>query len=218
MKRTAFDTHFIRFILACFTFLVSVGGCTTIPTGRVEEFISLYGNEHASPWRFEHCSRYGCQTRQTIGFSKEQWEAIRGIFSPPSKDAADERDRISRVIGLMESFTGPMTGTANDKGGTFEGLFREGQLDCVDEAINTGTFLFLMKREGLIRYHELRGPAYRGWFIVRGWPHVAPVIIEHETGRAFVVDSWFFDNGQPAVIIPFDLWVKGWRPPKEPRL
>jgi hypothetical protein len=189
----------------------------TIPIDRVEKFISLYGNEDPSPWRFEFCSGYNCQRGQTVGFSMEQWGAIRGIFNHPSKDATDERDRISRVIGLMESFTGPMTGTANDKGGTSAPLFRGGQLDCVDEAINTATFLFLVNREGFIRYHELRGPAFRGWLVFRGWPHVAPVIVEHETGKAFVVDSWFFDNGQPAVIIPFDLWVKGWRPPKGPR-
>ncbi len=203
MKHTAFNPHSIPCILACFTFLVLAASCMTIPIDRVEEFISLYGNEDPSPWRFEFCSGYNCQRRQTVGFSMEQWEAIRGIFSHPSKDATDERDRISRVIGLMESFTGPMTGTVNDKGGSSAPLFREGQLDCVDEAINTATFLFLVNREGFISYHELRGPASRGWL--------------DETGKAFVVDSWFFDNGQPAVIIPFDLWVKGWRPPKGPR-
>jgi len=217
MKPTVFKPRTIHCILVCLTFAVSIGACTTIPIDRVDEFISLYGNEDASPWRFEFCSGYNCQRRQTVGFSTEQWEAIKGIFSPPSKDATGERDRISLVIGLMESFTGPMTGTANDKGGTFSALFREGQLDCVDEAINTATFLFLLNRGGFIRYHELRGPASRGWYIVRGWSHVASVIVEHETGKAFVVDSWFFDNGRPAVIIPFDMWVKGWRPPKEVR-
>jgi hypothetical protein len=37
------------------------------------------------------------------------------------------------------------------------------------------------------------------------------VIAEKMKGEAarFAVDSWFVDNGQPAVILPLDEWKKG---------
>jgi hypothetical protein len=41
--------------------------------------------------------------------------------------------------------------------------------------------------------------------------HYSAVIEELADGEAarFVVDSWFVDNGQPAVILPLDEWKKG---------
>jgi hypothetical protein len=51
---------------------------------------------------------------------------------------------------------------------------------------------------------------------VRNWALVFPAhwsaVIEEKRGGAvsqFVVDSWFVDNGQPAVILPLADWKKG---------
>jgi hypothetical protein len=70
----------------------------------------------------------------------------------------------------------------------------------------------MLRKEGLIRFHEVRGPAHRGFLIDGKWPHVATVIIEKESGDAFVVDSWFLDNGYPAFVIPYKDWSAGWKP------
>ena len=36
---------------------------------------------------------------------------------------------------------------------------------------------------------------------------------EMRSGRAYVVDSWFEDNGGPAHIRPLEEWRAGWKPP-----
>ena len=85
-------------------------------------------------------------------------------------------------------------------------------MDCIDEAMNTSTYLVMMKNDGFMRFHELQEHASRGYFIWGGWPHVAPIIVEKLSGQEYAVDSWFLDNGQPPFIIPLKLWKSGWRP------
>ena len=43
-------------------------------------------------------------------------------------------------------------------------------------------------------------------------PHNTAVIIEKISGDEFVVDSWFFDNGTPPVIVPLESWLAGYDP------
>jgi hypothetical protein len=40
---------------------------------------------------------------------------------------------------------------------------------------------------------------------------IATVIVEKKNGDAFVVDSWFLDNGGPAFVISFKDWSAGWK-------
>ena len=49
----------------------------------------------------------------------------------------------------------------------------------------------------------------RGIFVT-GWPHSTATIEEIQNQRQFAVDSWFFDNGEDAVVVPYDAWVAGW--------
>jgi len=53
-------------------------------------------------------------------------------------------------------------------------------------------------------------PEVRNWALV--FPAHWSAVIEEKTGgeaQRFVVDSWFVDNGQPAVILPLAEWKQG---------
>ena len=89
-----------------------------------------------------------------------------------------------------------------------------GQLDCVDEALNATSFLMMFGKSGWMHFHQVRGPVTRGFF-VSGWPHTAAGMAEKGSGDFYVVDSWFFDNGAPASIVPRSLWLSGWEPGEE---
>lgn len=110
-----------------------------------------------------------------------------------------------------------MTGTWRDKGGTFNG--GEGQMDCIDESINTTLYLTMLQKFGLMRLHRVEDRATRGWFLA-GWPHTTAVISEiamnreNGTYRLWAVDSWFLDNGEPPFILPLETWKAGWEPIK----
>lgn len=176
------------------------------------EFIESYGKHDPSPSHFSICYAHGCNRSADVQLSWEEWNIVRQAFDLGSSDKAKERQSIAKAVGILETIVGRRTGTDADIGGSFAGMFKQYQMDCIDEAVNTSTYLVMMKNDGLIRFHDLQETAHRGYFIWGGWPHVAPVIVEELSGEEYAVDSWFLDNGQPAFIIPLKQWKGGWKP------
>ena len=164
---------------------------------------------------FDMCHGGGCAKVNHISLSKEEWQQVINVFDPKPVDAEDERKDIANAIGLMEKMVGAMTGTDTDRGGTFGNSDYPGQLDCNDESANSTTYMKLMKQAGLIQFHEIMDTKTRNFFF-NGWPHATAVIWEKSPERRdnqmYAVDSWFYDNSKPAVIIPLTLWKSGWQP------
>ena len=136
------------------------------------------------------------------------------LFEPRPENPEAERKCIADAIGIMEKIVGSKTGTDKDRAGTFGNSDTPGQLDCNDESTNSTTYMKLMVQAGLIRFHEIQDTKTRNFFF-NGWPHTTAVIREKKTGqdvKVYAVDSWFYDNGKPAVIIPLSVWKSGWKP------
>ena len=164
-----------------------------------------------TPKRIPVCSGYGCRIIDTVSLDDVEWRAVRAIFHPRASSAVDERQQIARAIALIERFIGPKTDTPRDKGGTFPGLFEDGQMDCIDESTNTTFYLRLLVADGLIRWHAVGPDATRGYFLF-GWPHTTATMREKSSDTEYAVDSWFFDNGAEPVVIPLEQWRDGWNP------
>lgn len=161
---------------------------------------------------FINCSGNGCRHRTMLALAQEDKADLDKLFSPPSRTASRERERIEQAIGLLERRTGAITGTIDDVAGTF-GSFGPHQTDCVDEATNTTVYLALLAQRHLLLFHTIRGPAVRLPLLSgTGWPHTTAVVTENATGKDFAVDSWFEDGGKPAHIVPLDEWMRGWSP------
>jgi hypothetical protein len=161
--------------------------------------------------RFEFCQGGGCAEVDSVGVLEDEWKRVREVLTPAAASAEGEREKIKQAIGLMERIIGPKTGTDSDRGGTFGNAHYPGQLDCNDEATNTTTYLKLMLKDGLLHFHHPVDTKTRGFFL-NGWPHTTAVIQENEGDKKFAVDSWFYDNGVPPVIIPLEQWRSGWKP------
>lgn len=116
---------------------------------------------------------------------------------------------MGQAIARLEQMTGARSITGNDVGGSFRGYGMKGQQDCIDEMVNTTTYLTMMRDEGLIRFHNLDKRLTNGWFEVSGWPHTAGSIKDVETGEIYVVDSWWLDNGNKPYILPKSQWKTG---------
>ena len=156
----------------------------------------------------EVCYDFGCQSLQEVRLSGKEWSSIRAIFD--AEDAVEERGQIKRAVARMESLAGLYTPTHLDKGGNMpiqrsdERLVRlPGQLDCIDESINTSQYLELFEGAGLLKFHDAAGRVYRRSFLSQHW---AAQVREKKTGRHFVVDSWFEDNGEPPVLVASEVW------------
>ncbi len=192
-----------------FILAVLLGGCST-PSSITRPISADHTVED-----FLYCGGNGCGTRHRIRFSEAQWAQVQAIFNDSPRDADEERVRIAEAIGLLETMAGNQAGTQNDRGGTLPwSFFAGGQLDCFSEASNTSNFLGLLARDELLRFHEVNEPHMRGLpYTTSGlYNHATAVIEEPETGDQYVVDSWFFDNGEPAVIAPLEDWLNGWSP------
>jgi hypothetical protein len=168
-----------------------------------------------TPGRFSVCHGGTCTIVSQVALNEAQWVRITAVFSPASSDAQDERARIAEAIARFEIIVGAITDTSDDRAENQFGKSWTSQMDCIDESTNTTTYLTMLAQAGLLRWHRVEDRVTRGWFLF-GWPHTTAVVSEVKTGARWVVDSWFFENGKPPVIVPLELWKTGWRPDKSP--
>lgn len=164
---------------------------------------------------FDICYGGGCSVIANLALSDDDWQSVMVIFASDTDDAEQEREQIARAIGVLEKIVGAKTGTSADRAGTFNNSNYPNQLDCNDEAINTTTYMRLMYQQGLIKLHEIEDTRTRNFFF-NGWPHTTAVIREKASKHRYAVDSWFYDNGMPATIVPFEVWKSGYFPEDSP--
>ena len=165
--------------------------------------------------QFEVCQGGGCAQINQLSISAVEWNNVAQIFQVKADNASEERLKISQAIGALEQIVGAKNGTATDRAGTFDNADFPGQLDCNDEAINTTTYMRLLKANGLMQFHEIEDTRTRNFFFT-GWPHSTAMIREIQTKERFAVDSWFYDNGHAATVLPFATWKANYRPSDSP--
>ena len=166
-------------------------------------------------YHFEICQAGGCAKVSPLVLNQADWGPVDALFLHPVKNAEQEREKISAAIGLLEDIVGHKVGTYSDRAGTFGNSDYSGQQDCNDEAINTTTYMRMLKKAGYIQFHEVEDMRTRNFFF-DGWPHTTAVMHEIDTGDRYAVDSWFYDNGHPATIIPFKAWKDNYFPEDSP--
>ncbi len=150
------------------------------------------------------CMNFGCKQQQVISIDQEEWLEAANWFAPPAMTPAEERIQIKKAVGWMEVIAGRHTPTHKDVGGNFsEGATFPGQLDCIDESLNTTTYLKLFEVNGHLRHHEVAERAYRRAIVDQHW---AGQIREKETGKLWVVDSWFQHNGNLPYVQEASAW------------
>lgn len=165
--------------------------------------------------QLEICQGGGCAKLSSLALNQADWAPVQQLFSEELNSAADEREKIAQAIGLLEYIVGFKIGTSADRAGTFDNADYPGQQDCNDEAINTTTYMRLLKQHGYIRFHTIEDLKRRNFFF-DGWPHTTAVIREIKTGAAYAVDSWFYDNGHSATVVPLSVWQDDYQPEDSP--
>lgn len=155
------------------------------------------------------CHGYGCLVEAEVSFSEARLREIDRELAV-AVDAENERKILAVVIGRLYGWAGEQSDIRNDRGGNYADSGMPGKMDCLDHSISTTRLLRLLEARNALRWHRVLEPEVRNWAFV--FPaHWSAVIEEKKDGEParFVVDSWFVDNGQPAVILPLDEWKKG---------
>ena len=180
--------------------------------GCLLTFFALAG---AAVERVQVCFNYGCLAEAEVTFDAGQLEDVRRLLVG-APDAAGERAVIGTAIGRLLGWAGRQSPIAADKGGNFADDGAYGRMDCIDHSTTTTRLLRLLEARGWLRFHRVLDPALRLRFLF--FQHYS-ALIEETSGPGsdaasarYAVDSWFLDNGQPAMVMPLDVWLAGGGP------
>jgi hypothetical protein len=185
-----------------------------------DNFLRLYAAPNPVFSHFYECHGFGCSIVSHIELTQEEWQMVRAEFTPPSADARGERRQIADAVALVERLVGARTGTSAHQWTRHNGHIAGNprldptQLDCIDESVNTWTYLTLFARDGLLRQHQVTKLAYAGGLPdFAGAPRNTAVIWARDNGKYFAVDPTLVDAGEKPPIIPLSVWQGPWPPP-----
>ncbi len=150
------------------------------------------------------CYNFGCNTLEVIAITPQEWGEASGWFAVPAATPDQERRQIQQAVGWLEVIAGRYTPIHRDLGLNNLDHGRLGQMDCIDESMNTMTFLRLLEQYGLLRHHRVLDRAYRRTMWDQHW---AGQIEELASGDHWVVDSWFQDFGK----LPYLQRTEDWK-------
>jgi len=161
------------------------------------------------------CYNYGCLAQAEIVYNEQQMTEI-GSLLAGAKDAAQERAVLGAVVGRLLGWAGEQSPIKADRGGNYADDGVNGRMDCIDHSTTTTRLLRLIERRGALRYHRVVDRVLRRRFVI--FEHYSAQIEEIAPAKAgaaparYAVDSWFFDNGRPAVVMPLARWLDGESP------
>jgi Zn-dependent alcohol dehydrogenase len=186
----------------------------------VEGAVRVRAGEHA---QVSICYNYGCSREAEVRFHRARLLRL-GARLGQAANAEEERARLAGEIGMLYRIAATQSPVAADRAGNYLDGGVEGRMDCIDHATSTTRLLKLLEARGWLRFHRVAEPARRTRFIFQ---HFSAVIEERSVEKAgpnpggadgvppanaYVVDSWFGDNGEPAVVLPLAEWLNGGGP------
>jgi len=183
-------------------------GCT-IPGQGIQKELANYKMENPTPQSFKHCFGYGCTKSEMVGLSADEWARVTSHLRAMPATARDERRNLAYSIAEMERIVGAKTGTDKDKPGSFQAFAAKDQLDCVDEMLNTGTYLTLFDREGLLRIHRPHRRVTQSFFHNAFWTHTVATILDPQTDQEYIIDMWKLEHGKAPYVMEFEAWDDG---------
>ncbi|MEM8853155.1 MAG: hypothetical protein AAGD34_05590 [Pseudomonadota bacterium] len=188
--------------LAAVTFLT---GCLQQHQGETSTWFASNGGVPPRTDRVTVCHGFGCHLKTSYAFSSADVQKMKRFFAG-AKTAKAERAAIANMIGWVEKRVAPKVGSENDEGGLdIANAGKRGQMDCIDEAANTTSYLMVAERHGLLRFHKVARPVARGFFLDGRYPHATAVVVA-KGGEPWSVDSWPSPNGVKPTIMPLAKW------------
>lgn len=156
------------------------------------------------------CHGYGCLGQSEIHYSEGQLGDVRRLLRA-AVDPVDERKRLAEAVGLLYRWAGEQSDVRNDRAGNFNDGHLPGKMDCIDHSTSTTRLLEVLAGRGYLRWHRVLAPEGRYFLglFVNHWSATIEETGGPQAGARFVVDSWFVNNGEAAVILPLDDWKKG---------
>lgn len=162
------------------------------------------------------CYNYGCLVEQEVHYSDSQLTQLRDLIGI-ARNAEEERERLSLAIGQLLAWAGEQSPISADRGGNFadDGVY--GRMDCIDHSTTTTRLLRLLESHRWLSFHRVLEPARRVLYLfefhysaqIEELDQLATEPASTAEPARYVVDSWFRDNGRPAVVMALPDWLDG---------
>ena len=196
---------------------LAVSACAQSGTNNLDAtYLNRYARPNPTLTDIPVCHGFGCAVVSRASLSKQDWRRVAAEFRPQPKDAQDERRRVARAVAVMQLLVGEQTGTAVHQW-THKALLvlpnfgDTSQLDCVDEAVNTWTYMTMMERDGLLRFHHV--PQQLSYAGSLSDPNIRnTAVLQEKSGGYFAIDPSLVDAGVPAPVMPLSAWLAPWPP------
>lgn len=162
---------------------------------------------HANDVAVRICFDYACAHEAQARFDDAALTKVAHLMAG-ARDAAGERTRLAHAVAWLYVEAGRQTPIWRDRGGNRnDNTDLPGAMDCLDHAANTTAFLHLLGARGLLRFHRVAAPVQRvRWYVAEHW---SARVVEAASSEEYAVDTWYFDPGIPAAVMPVQAWRAG---------
>lgn len=193
---------------------LAVSACAQNANNLNTVFIDRYAHPNPTLAEFSECHGFSCTAKSRVSLTPQEWRRVTVIFSPRARDARAERKQIARAVAEMQKLVGAKTGTAVHQWThknmlILPNLGDPTQLDCIDEAVNTWTYMTLMERGHLFRFHRVANLSGAYGADVN-WRNTA--VLQEIGGGYYAIDPSLVDFGVTPPVIPLETWLGSWPP------
>ena len=138
-------------VLAGVVAALALCACAQGPSNQSSTFLDRYAQANPTLASFRECHGFACAEASRVSLSAKDWRRVVAVFHPPARNARAERRQIARGVLQIRRMVGAQTGTAVHQWTHKDMIILPNrgdrtQLDCIDEAVNTWTYMTLMER------------------------------------------------------------------------
>ena len=155
------------------------------------------------------CYGFVCRRREILDFTPRDRSTLTQILAAGHASAAAERAAVQKAVVWFDRRMGPVIGT--DKrvaNADFRYFDDKHNYDCWDTTRNTTSLLLVLEQWGLLKYHVVGDPHYRGNALILQTPHNTAVLVERATRVEWAVDMWPRGYAQAPDVMPVEKWVQ----------
>lgn len=194
---------------------VLVSACAIDSYNISTHYLELYAKADPSPASFDECHGFNCAERSEVSLRPQEWRRVTRLFARSAPNARAERRRIAEAVALMQKIVGAKTGTGVHQWThknllILPNLSDPTQLDCVDEAVNTWTYMTMMEQARLFRFHHVAKLSYAGSLSDPNTRNTA--VLQEKGGAYYSIDPSLVDVGVPAPVFLLSIWLQKWPP------
>jgi hypothetical protein len=161
-----------------------------------------------SAQRMTVCYGFVCRRRQILDFTASDRNELTHILAAGRASAAAERAALQKAVVWFDRRMGPVIGTDKRVAkADFRYFDDKHNYDCWDTTRNTTSLLLVLQEWGLLKYHVVGDPHYRGNALVLQTPHNTAVLVESATKVQWVIDMWTRGYSQPPDVMTVEKWV-----------